>query len=253
MRNISIIVFISFLVSGLFVSASAQGLNGIEKAINEALGASLQTGNSTPLDEVFEDISVLQNKPGNHWVDYWTAYTHFQYAVYYGNGAEQSEEKALEHTGLAKNTLLDLKDKNSEDYALLALIQSNSLRYVKGMAIMSASGKAEDWANRAIEKDENNPRAYYVSGVYDFYKPSMFGGGRKCKKLLTTALSLYEQALPNPILPSWGFDDTYAKLARSYRMNKGKDVEKAKEIMEEGLKKFPYHYDLVALEVELNQ
>jgi len=144
-----------------------------------------------------------------------------------------------------------MRNKNSEDYALMAITQSSKLRYVQGMKIMGAAQKAEMWADMAIEKDANNPRAYYVAGLYDYYKPAMYGGGKKSKQYLTKAIELYTDVIPNPITPSWGEDDSYAKLARVYLRKKYNDVEQANTLCATGLEKFPYHYDLKALSVEL--
>jgi len=245
---ITIMMSLFFLSTSAFSSDKLE-LAGIQGRLDAAQGQAFQTKDVSALDILISELEATENPSGTHWADYWTAYGYYHKAVFHGT-AEKSEAKAKEAIKKGKQILIDQgANRNSEDFALLAMIQSFSLQYVRGMKIVNESGAAEDWAAEAIKLDPNNPRARYVAGMYDFYKPEMFGGGRKAKTILTKSLELYKAEIPNPVTPSWGFDGTYAVLARA-TMKKDKD--KAKELVKEGLAKYPDHYELKALAEELN-
>ncbi len=179
------------------------------------------------------------------WASYWYSYAVFKRSVALALGDENSIKEAKNGAALSIDVLRKIPDKNSEEYALLAYVKGFTLQWVKGISIFKESKRAEKWANEAVILDPRNPRAYYVYGNHDYHVPRIAGGGRKARELLVKAIELFQNAVPHPIVPSWGMAETYAALAKVYI--KEKDFEKSKKILSEGLSKFPDHRDLMTL------
>ncbi|MBX2845464.1 MAG: hypothetical protein KTR13_04545 [Saprospiraceae bacterium] len=233
-----------------FSSLAGIELSGIQAKIDQAQTEAFKTQDTEAIDAIIESLEDTDNPSGTHLADYWTAYAYYQKAVYHAFG-EKSEKEAMAAIKAGKKIIIDLgASRNSEDFALLTNLQSISLQYVQGMKIMAESGAAEDWAEMAMQAGPNNPRAFFVAGQYDFYKPAFVGGGKKAEKLLTKALELYKEEIVNPALPSWGFADTYAILAQ---MHAEKQPEKAAVLVAEGLERFPDHYGLLEVQQELSK
>lgn len=249
MKYLQKITIILFVCLGTFTNYNAQTeLLGLETMIEEGMISSFECQSSVALDILMTKIAETKNLNQTHWKEYWTAFGMYHQAIYYAYGEEEIE-KAKEKTKSAIELLDALENKNSEDYALLAHLQSFSLQWVSGFSIIGESGKAEDWAQQALELDPTNPRAYFVSGSYDYHKPSFVGGGKKAGKLLHQALDLYKDWIPNPLLPSWGMDSSYAKLVQVYI--RAEDQEKALQVVTEGLELYPDDRDLQKLKEKL--
>ena len=139
--------------------------------------------------------------------------------------------------------------KNSEDYALLAMVQSFSIQFKAGMKAPFIANKVSKNGKLAMSMDENNPRAYYVLGSSDFYTPEQYGGGKEVEQLLKKAISLPAQATVNPYLPSWGIEEAYEMLVRFYiRTERWAD---AKHYYKEASKSYPDNYQIGQLASQL--
>lgn len=245
--------FIATILIGLFISNSSflvaqNAWMGLQDKIEGAMMSSFECESSTALDSLMETINGLENSGPTHWKEYWKSYSLYHSAIYEAYGSKDVE-KAKTITKDAIQILSDLENKNSEDYALLAYLQSFSLQWVSGMAIIKESGKAEEWGSIALEMDPENPRAYYVAGSYDYHKPAFVGGGKKAVDLLEKSLNKYQEWIPNPMLPSWGEEGTFAKLVQAHIKKENKD--NAMTVLEEGLAKFPESKDLMKLKDKL--
>ncbi|NJO89124.1 MAG: hypothetical protein HC831_09310 [Chloroflexia bacterium] len=133
--------------------------------------------------------------------------------------------------------LKKLKDKSSEHYALLGLAQAFSIQFVTGMKAGIISEEANGNANKALELDNKNIRAYYVLGSNDFYTPEEFGGGKEAEKYLLKAIEYPENSSGLACMPSWGKDYTYQMLIELYQKRGNNDL--AKRYANEGVKLFP--------------
>jgi len=249
MKNLQSVTIIVVLCFAMVVKINSQtSLLGIETKVEEGMMSSFECKSIISLDTIMALIEGVENSNQTHWREYWKAYGLYHKAIYYAY-SENEIEKAKDITSSAIELLESIKNKNSEDYALLAYIQSFSLQWVSGFSIIGASGKAEDWAEKSLQLDPTNPRAYYVSGSYDYHKPSFVGGGKKAGELLHKAIDLYKNSIPNPILPSWGMDGSFAKLIQVYMRDE--DIEKAKQVLAHGLAVYPNDRDLLKLKEKL--
>ncbi len=222
-------------------------LVGIEGKIHQAFIRSKIEANPDALTELEETLLQISKKDKNPVVEYWLAYAWYYHSIYYLTTQEGKEsEKALKH-GI--QVLENASAMTSEHYALLALMQSFSIQFSPGLDAASISIKVMENANLAVETDNRNLRGYYVLGSNDFYTPEQYGGGKNCEKYLLKAISLEEQEIENPVLPSWGKSQAYEMLIRYYIKND--QTEKARSYFKEAIEAYPDDYMLKQLAGEL--
>ena len=241
MKNIKFILIV--LLSTVFCMESFsqnQGadsiLTNIQDKIYTAFIASFKNQNISELQKIQKKIQDLHSN--NIVVTYWIPYSKYYESIYYlktkdAKNAEEAIEEGIDY-------LYKTKNKNSESYALLAHLQSFSIQFEKGMSVIGVSKRVLENAEKALELNPNNPRAWYVMACNDYYKPKQYGGGKKTEEYLLKAIKNSEAPTTNPYLPTWGVSDAYALLIGYYLENENK--EKAKETFEKGVKLFPSDY-----------
>jgi len=160
-------------------------------------------------------------------------------------GAKETAEKEIDK-GI--DWMDDMKKKNSEDYALLALLQGFGIQF-KGIQAMFISGAIKKNAKQAMAIDATNIRGYYVFANNDFYTPEKYGGGKEAEEYLLKAIALPAQNIKNEYLPSWGKEESYEILIRLYIQNENWDL--AKKYFQEGIGEFPESYAINQLAAKL--
>jgi tetratricopeptide (TPR) repeat protein len=187
------------------------------------------------------------NKNNNDIITYW-----YSYACYYHSillmieKDDKGSEKILDE-GIRQ--LKNVSNLNSEHLALLALMESFSIQYASVMEIPFISNRVRQSAEKALQLDSLNLRAYFVMGSNDFYTPEQYGGGRKAERYLTKAISLNDQSVVNSYLPSWGKNSAYELIIRLYI--KDKQFDRAKKFYQEAITLFPDDYMINQLAKEL--
>ena len=212
-------------------------LAGIQSRIANAFVQSMMMKDGTPLQEISVDLARHYKKEKHNLIRYWQSYLQFYYSIFYL--AYNDKENAEKEVEQAIEWMDEMKNKNSEDYALLSMLQGFSLQF-KGMRAMFIGPKAKKNAQIAIALDSTNPRAYYVYASNDFYTPEQYGGGKAAEKYLKKAISLPAQKVPNNYLPSWGIEEAYELLIRLYIKKRKWDL--AKKYFQEGIATFPDSY-----------
>lgn len=231
-------------VADLVLSDST--FNRIEEKIYGAFIASFSQQKPEPIDEIIEQINKAKPKAANI-ADYWLGYAFYYKSIYYIKyGKKDESEKAIKQ-GIS--ILDDKKNKNAEDLALLALLQSFSVQFETGMASAAVSNRAKGNAAKAMELDASNLRAYYVAGSLDYYTPKQYGGGKKVEEYLKKAVQLPSQKTKNPYLPSWGKEEAYVMLIQHFLAQENKD--QALTYYKEGIKLFPNSYQMGELAKKL--
>lgn len=131
---------------------------------------------------------------------YWQAYALLYEAVYYMKTGQQQ----LCKTSLKEAEILLEKQKNktSENYALLAYIQSFAIQFSQGIEAGEAAATATANAEKATRLDSSNVRGWYVRASMDYYTPATYGGGQKAENYLQKAVNLPAPVSRNPWLPS---------------------------------------------------
>jgi tetratricopeptide (TPR) repeat protein len=215
--------------------ASENVLNGIQDKIETAMNHCFVKNSIAPLDSLSKSLDELSR---NNIVLYWAAYIDYYKGVFYVKlGDRDNSKKAIKK---AYNTLEKMNNKNSEDYALLALVQSFYIQFTSGMVAGTLSSKIVKNAEIALELDSANLRGWYVLGSNDFYTPESFGGGKKVDYYLKKAISTTPKDIKNPYLPTWGKENAFEMLIRHYIQNK--KFEEAKTYLQMAEKEYPDSY-----------
>jgi tetratricopeptide (TPR) repeat protein len=158
----------------------------------------------------------------------------------------KSSEKILDE-GIMQ--LENVSNLNSEHLALLALMESLSIQYASGIEIPSIFKRVKQNAEKALQLDSLNLRAYFVLGSNDFYAPEQYGGGKKATSYFTKAIKLNDQPVVNPYLPSWGKNSAYEMLIRLYINHK--QFAEAKKYYQEAITLYPDDCMIIKLSKEL--
>ncbi|MDR3143171.1 MAG: hypothetical protein LBU37_15810 [Tannerellaceae bacterium] len=220
-------------------------LDSIQYKIEDAMYECFSAGNTEPLNNVYNQLNKI--KPKNNIVTYWMVYVNYYQAVFLLKSKDKKESQTKLNEGI---TLLEKqRKKNAEDYALLALLQSFSIQFKSGMAAGVISSKVVNNAEKSIELDPLNLRAWYVLASNDFYTPEGFGGGKNTETYLKKAISISEESHKNLYLPNWGREYAYDMLIRFY-IKKDK-LDEARETLKSASLLFPNSYMIKQYEDKL--
>jgi hypothetical protein len=198
------------------------------------------------LIELSSQLENLYKERKQSLILYWRSYLQYYSSIDYlikadNKSAENEIKKGIEW-------MESIEKKNSEDYALLAMLQSFSIQF-NSLKAMFISGNVKKNADSAITLDSTNIRAWFVYGSNDFHTPAQFGGGKKTEKYLLKAISLPAQKTVNNYLPSWGKEESYELLIRFYIQEGNPGM--AKKYYQEGITTFPDSYTIKQLAPKL--
>lgn len=188
-------------------------LTNIQERIYNAFVEAMMTKEAQKMAKIQQQLTELYEERDHQLIQYWRSYLQYYQAIYHLQaGDEKQSEKACDQ-GIT--WLKSVKDKNAEDYALLAMLQGFGIQF-KGMRAMFISNAIKNNLKKARALDEENLRVQFVSGSNDFYTPEKYGGGKKAEAYLLKAITLPPQARPNDMLPSWGLQEAYEMLIKMY-------------------------------------
>ncbi len=221
-------------------------LANIQAKITHAFVQGMLAKNNDKLNQLKKELAQLYKTKNQNLILYWQSYLQFFSSIYYVKaGDKKTAEKEVD---TAIDWMNSMVHKNSEDYALLAMLEGFSIQF-KGMKAMFIGPKAQKNVKTAIAIDSTNLRAYYVYASNDFYTPEKYGGGKEAEAYLLKAISLPAQNIKNNYLPSWGKEESYELLIKLYIKREKWDL--AKEYFQEGIRAFPESYTLNQLASKL--
>lgn len=230
-----IIVWTMFILIGSIGSFGKNAVadsNFIQVNVDNALNESFKEKSIEPLKNIERKMN---SKKGNIWT-YWKAYIKMCKSLYYISVNKGNNAKSM------LNEAIDMLEKKAnfttEDYALIAYMQSQSIRYTKGMESGVLAAKSKNNAKLAIQKEPKNIRGWFVLAIIDYYTPKVYGGKEKCESYLLKALSLPSQKIKNAYLPSWGRKEAYL-LILAYYQSVGQ-IAKLHSFYNKAVKEFPY-------------
>lgn len=248
-------IFFTLLLFSIFCSGvkaqSTDYLFGVQDKVLDARNSCFQNDTDAALTAVLDTLNALPSLGNNHWKEYWTAYGYYHLSIYYAYNQNPDVEKAKTAVESAITLLDELENKNSEDYALLGYMKGYSLQWKSGFAMAKESAKASKWVKMAMDIDKQNPRAVFAFANNNFYTPAIFGGGKKADEYFTRSIALFKDAVPNPLVPSWGMDEAYTMLVRT-KLKADKNDE-AGSVLGEGLEYFPNNRNLKNLQEKMSQ
>jgi tetratricopeptide (TPR) repeat protein len=222
-------------------------LVNIQDRIYNAFVGSFMERSPKGLDAIEARLETLGEGNTNNIIHYWRAYAAYYKAIYHIKFGNQEGSQAATEEGI--EILQNLEKKSSEDYALLAMLQSFSIQFHSGIEAPFISGRVQANGEKALELDDKNLRAYYVLGSSDYYTPEKYGGGTKVETYLKQAIALDNQSMKNPYLPSWGKDSAYELLIRHFI--KKEQYDEAKALFKEAIAIYPENYMLNQLSKKL--
>jgi len=222
-------------------------LNGVQQKIYNAFVQGMMTQKDEQLAQIKTDLATLYQQKNQNLIQYWRAYLAYYHAIY----ALKLSKKDLaeQYTDEGIDLLDEMKGKNSEDYAMLALLQSFSIQFKMGIKAPFISSTVKSNAEKAMQLDKENPRGYFVYASSDFYTPEQYGGGKEAEQYLLKAVALPAQKVQNALLPSWGKEEAYEMLVKLY-IKKEKWTE-AKKYFQEGIAVYPNSYGINQLASKL--
>ena len=191
----------------------------------------------------------LNKNNNNGIIIYWYSYTCYYHSILLMIEKENKSSEKILDEGIKQ--LKNVSNLNSEHLALLALMESFSIQYASGMEIPFISKRVKQNAEKALQLDSLNLRAYFVLGSNDFYSPEQYGGGKKAAGYLLKAIKLNDQSVANPYLPTWGKNSAYEMLIRFYINHK--QFAEAKKYYQEAITLFPDDYMINKLAKEFNK
>lgn len=219
----------------------------IQDNIYNTFVSSISTGNITALSELEQKLDAYYEESSIPLVRYWQSYLLYYESIFWVKSGEEKQAKTATNQAIAY--LEEISEKNAEDYALLSMIESFGIQFQPGFKAPITSARVKKYAEKAMAIDPENLRAYYVLASNDFYTPEQYGGMQTAEELLKKAVSLPEQAIENPFLPSWGRDQAYEMLIRFYL--KKEQLTEAKAAFREAIEAYPDNYMINSLASEL--
>ncbi|MCF6269438.1 MAG: hypothetical protein L3J41_07000 [Melioribacteraceae bacterium] len=210
----------------------------IQSKIYNAFVQGIMLKENKKIVQISDELSQLYEKENQRLIIYWRSYLQFYSSILYLKmGDEDSAEDAVD---MGIEWLEDLEDKNSEDYALLAMLQGFGIQFKNIIKVIFLSSEIKENGKKAISLDSTNLRAYYVFASNDFHTPEKYGGGEKAEEYLLKAISLPSQKIVNSYLPSWGKEEAFEMLIKLYIKKENWDL--AKQYFQEGVKEYPESY-----------
>lgn len=248
----AIAIFAATLCNGnvrySYISAQQKDtlLNNIEQKINNAFVKDLMHQKDSNLVSIEQALLNLNKSINNSIIVYWYSYACYYHSIFSMVQNDLKKSEKLNNDGIEELNSVD--SKNSEHYALLAFMESFSIKYA-GLKAPFISASVKKNAEKALELDSLNLRAYYVLGSNDFYTPEQYGGGKKAEGYLKKAIQLNNQSVTNPYLPRWGKNSAYELLIRLYI--KRKQLDEAKKYYQQAIALYPNDYMIKKLTGEL--
>lgn len=222
-------------------------LKNIENKILQAFGGAMMMKNPKKLNELTTQLSELRKKKDQSLISYWSGYLEFYKSIYYQGVDDKNAAKKAIEKGIDLVSAID--PKNSEDFALLSMMESFSLQFIPGFKVPIISKRVKQNAKLAIKMDSRNLRGYFVYASNDFYTPEKFGGGKEAEEYLLKAIALNDQQVKNEYLPSWGKKEAYEMLIKLYI--KKEDWNNAKKHFQDANELYPNDYMISQLAKKL--
>lgn len=122
----------------------------------------------------------------------------------------------------------------AEGWLMLSAVYGQKMT-VRPLQAVSLARKFNRAMSRARELAPDSPRVVLLRAITDYNLPRIVGGNkdRALEDLLRAARLFKDEAVEDPVLPSWGHEDTYARLGIVY-MDRG-DLDEARTAFERAI------------------
>ncbi len=152
-------------------------------------------------------------------------------------GDSDHNRKILEYVNYAIDHLEAATDQDeffAEGWLMLSAVYGQKMT-VRPLQAVSLGRKFNRAMSRARELAPDNPRVVLLRAITDYNLPRIVGGNkdRALEGLYRAARLFEEEVVEDPVLPSWGHEDTYARLGIVF-MDRG-NLEEARTAFERAL------------------
>jgi tetratricopeptide (TPR) repeat protein len=236
MKKIFVLVYLICISCHVQANNDNDTISNPQSTIYAAFLSCFQTNSSEKLVQIKDKLAKITD---NQMRNYWLAYSMYYETLFYLKMGNRDESGKIIVAAITTVDTIHLK--NSEIYALTAFLQNFSIQFNRG-EMRDLSAQIKQNADKAIELDSTNIRAWYILGYNDMYIPAAFGGGKKCEKYFLKVISLSEQSSSEKYMPTWGKKDAYSALIGYYIGNE--DFVNAKKYLSEALTLYPDDYML---------
>ncbi|ATL49044.1 hypothetical protein COR50_18750 [Chitinophaga caeni] len=174
-----------------------------QQQLAESLKTLDQSGELKTWEQETLKLQKLADANPKEWLlQYYAAWSNIQMAFQ----APSTEASKFCQTaeGYVENAL-QLQPSNTETLVLKAYYLSAKIKVDPATAVVNGPS-SQKWAEKAIEADTNNPRAYLVKALVVYHTPGIFGGGKKkALEIFNTAQAKFKTFVPSSdIAPRWG-------------------------------------------------
>ena len=237
MRNSVAIAFTALIVLGVPVQAQSTKVMLLEGKEILAYGA-----NHSDQDKLLESRTIFEQVADDDslavFAHYYAASASSELANILAELKESGRRrKILEYV---ENAIGHLEaataqdDSFAEGWLMLSAAYAQKIT-VKPLQAVGLGRKFNRAMSRAQELEPDNPRVVLLKAITDYNLPRIVGGnkGRAVEGLNRAASLFAEEVVEDPLLPSWGHDQAYARLGIAY-MDQG-DLAQARTSFERAL------------------
>ena len=207
----------------------------IQSKILDAFNYACTHHNNESLRSIISELANPHSRTTTSRPLYWKSYALYYNSLYLLRNSNKKQAKEELSKGI--EVMEGLKQKDAEDYTLLAMLHYLSCHFLGFPRVIMAGRNATNAIEKSIELKGNNVRTYYVQAFADYHRPTKFGGGKKVESLLEKAISLPVQQTVDEQHPSWGRLESFELLSDFYIREK--KLDKARKYIELGLTEFP--------------
>lgn len=178
---------------------------------------------------------LMKEKDETVYLLYYVALCDYRLATYYFtlNNMKESEIYTLEGQKYLEKAI-EADSSLGESYALYATLLGYEIALHQEKAMVLGM-KYSEYLAKAFEKTPNNPRINLLKGISVLYTPEAFGGGAdNAIEFLEKSVDLFEKEnIKDPLIPSWGKEESYTFLGIAFKQKK--EYDKAKAFLKKAL------------------
>jgi tetratricopeptide (TPR) repeat protein len=210
-----------------------QGLLAGQKSLQAGMNA-WDPAHFLAARDQFLGLLVTQKEPPKIY-SYYAGLADFRLATYYlatGNAAEAGR------FAVEGERYFEMAAKSDPKFAEALALRGYLLGLEAALhpdQAMTYGMQSMEYLNRGLALEPDNPRIQYLNGSYLLYVPEAYGGGAdRAIEALAKAAALFEKEnAKDPLLPSWGKDETLTYLGMAFA--KKNDTAQARECFRKAL------------------
>ena len=176
------------LAAAALISVVSSQAQDFKSVLQKTFTAFDTTNDEKVKVEQSNKLSLISKKWDKEWLTHYYA-SMSKAIISYRETDEAKRDAYLDEAEKEHEDAVSILGKENDETYVLAAMIANARLAVKPQARWQKYGKIfSENLESAKDINENNPRMYYLQGISVFYKPKMFGGGKKA------ALPYFEKA-----------------------------------------------------------